>query len=201
MRKKESGVRTKVNTKCTYGAMVCNCMWTGPRVNNDLSHPSDYILIRQTHFFRSLIVICEGIAQNHWIICVYWEIYTVFHEPKMYEHKQISMYLIIFLVSFRLYLQVQQGVFNMSHVMRKSVYAICQQQRRRSACASAQSDQRICYSLLRQYNTSSFYSRNFNTLASLISWAGRFESYLVANPEDRVSCDEAHIIIFTGVLF
>ena len=27
-------------------------------------------------------------------------------------------------------------------------YAICEQQRRRSACASAQSDQRLCYSLL-----------------------------------------------------
>ena len=32
----------------------------------------------------------------------------------------------------------------LSHVMRKPVYAICKQQRRRSACASAQSDQRIC---------------------------------------------------------
>ena len=37
------------------------------------------------------------------------------------------------------------------------------------------------------------YSRNFKTLASLISWAGWFESYLVANPEDSLSCDEAHI--------
>ena len=36
---------------------------------------------------------------------------------------------------------------DMSHVMRKSVYAICEQQRRRSACASAQSDQRLCCSL------------------------------------------------------
>ena len=31
--------------------------------------------------------------------------------------------------------------------MRKSVYAICEQQRRRLACAFAQSDQRLCYSL------------------------------------------------------
>ena len=36
---------------------------------------------------------------------------------------------------------------NLSHVMRKPVYAICEQQRRRSACASAHSDQRVCYSL------------------------------------------------------
>ena len=38
---------------------------------------------------------------------------------------------------------------NMSHVMRKPVYAICEQQRRRSACTSAQSDQCLCYSLTR----------------------------------------------------
>ena len=31
--------------------------------------------------------------------------------------------------------------------MRKPVYAICEQQRCRSACTSAQSDQRLCYSL------------------------------------------------------
>ena len=37
----------------------------------------------------------------------------------------------------------------MSHVMRKPVYAICEQQRRKSACASVQSDQRLYSSLLR----------------------------------------------------
>ena len=33
----------------------------------------------------------------------------------------------------------------MSHFMRKPVYAICEQQRRRSACASTQSEQRFCF--------------------------------------------------------
>ena len=37
----------------------------------------------------------------------------------------------------------------MSHVMRKSVYAICELRRRRSACAFVQSDQRLCCSLPR----------------------------------------------------
>ena len=37
--------------------------------------------------------------------------------------------------------------YHMSHVMRKPVYAICEQQRRRSTCASAQSDQCLCCSL------------------------------------------------------
>ena len=46
-------------------------------------------------------------------------------------------------------------------------YAICEQQRRRSACASAQSDQRICCSLPGYCNTTTYYSQNFKTLASL----------------------------------
>ena len=36
-----------------------------------------------------------------------------------------------------------------SHIMRKPVFAICEQQRRRSACTSTESDQRLCYNLLR----------------------------------------------------
>ena len=35
----------------------------------------------------------------------------------------------------------------MGHIMTKSVFVICEQQRRRSACASTQSDQRLCCSL------------------------------------------------------
>ena len=44
------------------------------------------------------------------------------------------------------------------------------------------------------YNTSSFYIRNFKTLASFCGCAGRFVSYLVANPEGRFSCDAAHLV-------
>ena len=39
---------------------------------------------------------------------------------------------------------------------------------------------------------SSFYIRNFKPLASSCGCAGRFESTLVANPEDRFYCDEPH---------
>ena len=35
--------------------------------------------------------------------------------------------------------------------------------------------------------------QNLKPLASRCSCAGRFESYQVANPEDRFSCDGAHI--------
>ena len=51
--------------------------------------------------------------------------------------------------------------------MRKPAFAICKQQRRRSACTSVQSDQRLCYSLLRQDNTSVFYIQNFKPLVSI----------------------------------
>ena len=42
----------------------------------------------------------------------------------------------------------------------------------------------------------SFYSHNFMPLSCFCSWAGRFESYLVVNSEDRFSRDVAHFIVF-----
>ena len=65
-------------------------------------------------------------------------------------------------------------------------YAICEQQRRRSACASAQSDQRLCCSLQRQNDTSSFYIRNFKILAGLCSWAVQFVSCLVGDSRRHI---------------
>ena len=62
---------------------------------------------------------------------------------------------------------------NMSHVVRLPVLAICEQQRCRSVCTSE--------------------IQNFKTLVSIWSRAGRFESYLVENPKDRFSRDEAHM--------
>ena len=79
--------------------------------------------------------------------------------------------------------------------MRKPVYAICEQQRRRSACASAQSEQRLCCSLPKSYNTSSFYIRNFKPLPSFRGCAGQFESTQVANSGDRFSRGEAEIAL------
>ena len=72
----------------------------------------------------------------------------------------------------------------MSHVMRKPVLPYAN---------NKGADQRLYCSLLRQYNISSFYIRNFKTLASFCGCVGRFESNLVANPEDRFSRDEARM--------
>ena len=77
--------------------------------------------------------------------------------------------------------------------MRKPVYAICEQQRRRSDCTSTL----ISIFIIRGLDSIiplCFYIRNFKPLASFLSWAGRFESYLVENPKDRFSCDGAHIM-------
>ena len=65
-------------------------------------------------------------------------------------------------------------------------YAICEQQRCRSACASAQSNQHLCCSLLRQYDMYTCYIPCCKILASLCSLADWFESYLVANSRRHV---------------
>ena len=70
---------------------------------------------------------------------------------------------------------------NMSHVMRKPVYAIC--------------DQHSLSSTFVVRCLDSIIIRNFKPLASFCGSAGWFESYLVINPEDRFSHDEAHINI------
>ena len=47
-----------------------------------------------------------------------------------------------------------------------------------------------------------FYIQNFKPLPSFCGSAGRFESYLVENPEDRFSRDVAHLLyILVAVLF
>ena len=55
--------------------------------------------------------------------------------------------------SFKIFMVIRKciwfrpTIFQSSHVIRKPVYAICKQQRCRSACASTQSDQHLCFSL------------------------------------------------------
>ena len=64
--------------------------------------------------------------------------------------------------------------------------AICEQQRCRTACTSAQSDQHLCCSLLRKYDTYTCSIQSFKILISFCSWAGWFESYPVENPRRQV---------------
>ena len=72
---------------------------------------------------------------------------------------------------------------------------IWEQHRRRPACASAQSDQRLCYLLFAKNHISTCCKRNFNFLPSLCSWADWFVSRFVGYPEDRLCRDEAHMYL------
>ena len=72
-------------------------------------------------------------------------------------------------------------------------YFACEQQRCRPACAWAQSDQHLCYSLSGKYSSRPCFMQNFNILASFCSLADWFESYLVWNMEDRFFPVEAHL--------
>ena len=72
----------------------------------------------------------------------------------------------------------------MSHVMRKPVYALGEQERRRSACPSAESDQHLLVADSKTAATASF-----------CSWAGGFVSYLAAKAQDWFSHDVAHVTV------
>ena len=52
---------------------------------------------------------------------------------------------------------------------RKSDFVACEQKRGRPACASTQSDQRLCYSLYGKENSPTGSKQNFIILASLCS--------------------------------
>ena len=82
---------------------------------------------------------------------------------------------------------------SMSRVMTKPVYAIYANNK--GADQPAHPRSLISAFVFRCVDSipSSCYIRNFKILASLCLWAGRVESYLVTNPEDRFSRDEAHM--------
>ena len=67
----------------------------------------------------------------------------------------------------------------------------CEQQRRRPACASAQTDQRLYSSRFGKNLMKTCYKRNFSLLASLWSWGDWFECRFVGNSEDRFCLAEA----------
>ena len=68
---------------------------------------------------------------------------------------------------------------------------VCKQQKRRTACASAQSNQRLSCSLIRRYHIKACSKRNYTILARLCSLAGWFRYDKIGNPEDRLCRDDA----------
>ena len=60
-------------------------------------------------------------------------------------------------------------------VWEKADFVACEQQRRRPACACAQSSQCLCNSLPVKYSRCHCFMQNFNILNSMCSWVGWFE--------------------------
>ena len=79
-------------------------------------------------------------------------------------------------------------VYKFSHVMRKLIMAYANN---KGADHSAHLRSLISTFVVHFLDTC--YIRNFKTLTSLCSWVGHSESYLVENPEDRLSRDGAQL--------
>ena len=71
---------------------------------------------------------------------------------------------------------------------------VCEKQRRRPACATAQSDQHLCYLLSGGHNSQACSMRNSTFLARLCSLGDCFESGFVGNPENSFCRDETHML-------
>ena len=70
---------------------------------------------------------------------------------------------------------------------------VCEQQRAQTSLRICAVWLAPCYSLIIKYHIKTCHERDFIFLASLCSWAGWFESHFFENPEDRFSCNEAHM--------
>ena len=106
-------------------------------------------------------------------------------------HNYFCFAFISFVLNTKYTLMLFTTIINWASSRENLSSGVCEQHRRRPACASAQSDQRLCYSLFWKYHITACYRINFNSLASLCSWGDWFETRLVGNPEDRFSRDEA----------
>ena len=98
---------------------------------------------------------------------------------KTYRCEHVTVKTTITAICFFLsepYTVCQYAGIYMSHIMRKPVFAICKQQRHRSACASARSliSAFVIYCL--DSIISRFYMQNLKPLASLFSWVDGLES-------------------------
>ena len=87
--------------------------------------------------------------------------------------------------------------FSLSHVMRKPVLAICEQQRCRSACSYVESDQHLCCSLSRLYDSIiPILAKSKISRLQLASEAEQAGSSLIwlHTSEDRFSHDSSFLI-------
>ena len=85
-----------------------------------------------------------------------------------------------------MYMQIAS--YNLSRVVRKPAYCICENKDADQLRGDREADQRFCF----RYTDSTI--RNFKPLVIFCDCTARFVSNLVGNPEDRFSQNEAHFI-------
>ena len=97
----------------------------------------------------------------------------------------------------RYLLKIQNHAPRTTHYGKPKTVSLRFSSKRRGTTTKVQISLRICTFVVHCLDSIipilNCYSQNFKTLASLCNWAGRFESYLVGNPADRFSHDEAQI--------
>ena len=80
---------------------------------------------------------------------------------------------------------------DLSLIMRKPAFCICENKDADQLRGNREADQRLCF----RYTDSTIPLLPKSEIASFCGCTARFVSDLVGNPEDRVSHDEAHLII------
>ena len=82
-----------------------------------------------------------------------------------FENSQLIKIRSKYPLDLKAYLDLKLG-HKMGRDVTKTVFGVCEQHKRRSACAYAQSDQRLCFSLFGKYHIQTCYKWNFNFLDS-----------------------------------
>ena len=115
-------------------------------LNYQLHQNNGRMIIQQSHFtLRQNSYISRIPSCNPMIHC--WGCWLLGHMRLRTEGAWLQM---IWACYYNHSCALSQFVMHyLSPIMRKPVFATCEQQRRRSACASTQSDQHLCYSLPR----------------------------------------------------
>ena len=144
----------------------------------------------QSDFCKNLMCLISQISVHRlWHVCK-WDndfVYVLTKHAKQFFSNPDFIYFILRFFFLFVCLFYIVALHDWAGPWENVSYVICEQQRRRSACASAQSDHRLCFSLLRYDNISRFYSRNVKSLASFYGCAGWFVSGLFGNSWRHVS--------------
>ena len=84
-------------------------------------------------------------------------------------------------------------ILNMSRIVRKSAFCICEKKDADQLRSNRETDQRLCFRYIDSTIPLLSKIRNLKLLVIFCGCTARFVSGLVGNPEDRFSHNEAHI--------